>query len=237
MKTYKIHLIRHGLTQSNLDGTYAGHNNVPLCEQGKIQLEQMVNEFEYPTPQALFCSPLTRCIETSNIVYKDMKPIIINELIEYNFGEFEGKSAADLKDSDEFKYWISGDSNAAPPFGESNSDFGKRICGAFTKIVDGLLKTGTTEASIVGHGGVIMAILHCFAIPELPMTDWLCPNGCGYTIVINPSLWSRMQKFEVKAELPIVPEDYEISGNNNEKQPIKKKKPHYGFFSQINISE
>lgn len=235
MKTYKIHLIRHGITESNLSGTYTGQKDIPLCEQGIAQLEQMARDFDYSTPQAVFCSPLQRCIKTANIIYKDMNPIIINELIEYDFGEFEGKTAADLKDSDEFKYWISGDANAAPPFGESNKQFGKRICTAFIKIVDGLLKTGTTEASIVAHGGVIMGLLHCFAIPELPMTEWLCPNGCGYTICINPSLWCRMQKFEVMGEAPFIPEEFEPSEDTAQIPEKINKKKKYGFFETIKL--
>ncbi len=34
MKTYKLHLIRHGLTQGNLDGLYVGGGtDMPLCEE------------------------------------------------------------------------------------------------------------------------------------------------------------------------------------------------------------
>lgn len=207
MKTYKINLIRHGVTQANLDGLYAGHSDIPLCEQGKKQLEQMVNDFEYPYTETLFCSPLTRCIETAKIIYPDLKPIIINELIEYNFGEFEGKTADELRSDELFSSWLSDDADSAPPFGESNRQFGDRVCTAFSKIVDGLIKTGTTSASIVAHGGVIMALMHCFAVPELPMTNWLVPNGCGYTITITPSVWSRIQKFEVLNDLPITEEE------------------------------
>ncbi len=32
MKTYRLHLIRHGLTQQNLDGIYMGGGlDMPLC--------------------------------------------------------------------------------------------------------------------------------------------------------------------------------------------------------------
>ncbi len=232
MKTYKIHLIRHGLTQANLDGTYAGHVNIPLCEQGNKQLNQMVRDFEYPQTEALFCSPLTRCIETAKIIYPDLNPIIINELIEYNFGEFEGKTADELRNDELFSDWLSGSADAAPPFGESNRQFGKRVCDSFCKIVDGLLKTGTTNASIVCHGGVIMAIMHCFAVPELPMTNWLVPNGCGFTLNITPSLWSRMQKFEVLCELPIT-QDEPQDGDSLVSARKDLENANYGFFTTI----
>ncbi len=215
MKTYKIHLIRHGLTQSNLDGKYIGHIDVPLCDQGRLQLAQMVKDYEYPKADALFCSPLSRCVETAKILYGDMEPIIIPELIEYNFGEFEGKTAEELQNNEQFSLWLSGGADFAPPFGESNAQFGKRIYNTFIKIVNGLIKTGTTSASIITHGGVIMAILQCFGVPELPMAQWLAPNGCGFTVCITPSIWSRIQKIEVLYDLPIVENGQDTIDNRN----------------------
>jgi len=204
MKTYRIHLIRHGLTQGNIDGTYVGHKDIPVCEQGIEQLKQMKKEYVYPDVPVVFCSPLTRCRQTAEIIYPDMEPVIINELIEYNFGEFEGKTADELKKDELFSEWLSGGVDAAPPFGESNGEFGKRVGNAIEKIIEGMLKTGTTETSIVTHGGVIMGIMSMFALPELPMPEWLVPNGCGYTVLITPSLWTHARKFEAIAELPYI---------------------------------
>lgn len=202
MKTYKIHLIRHGITQGNLDGTYVGHKDIPVCEEGIKNLEQMKEQMIYPEAPVLFCSPLLRCRQTSGVLFPDKEPIIINELIEYNFGEFEGKSADEMKNDEVFKEWLSGGVDAAPPFGESNGEFGARISGAFEKIVEGLMKTGVTEATIVTHGGVIMGLMSHFALPELPMHEWLVPNGCGFTVRITPSLWTHARKMEVAEEIP-----------------------------------
>ena len=43
MKTYKIHLIRHGLTEDNLKGLYAGHTDTSLCDEGKAQILQLLD--------------------------------------------------------------------------------------------------------------------------------------------------------------------------------------------------
>ena len=35
MKTFKLHLIRHGLTSGNLQGLYIGSGtDIPLCDEG-----------------------------------------------------------------------------------------------------------------------------------------------------------------------------------------------------------
>ena len=128
--------------------------------------------------------------------------ICIDSLIECNFGEFEGKSAEELQDYPVFPHWLAGEPGVEPPFGESNEAFGNRVCDGFIKIVDGLMKTKTMTSAVITHGGVIMALLSAFGLPELPMHEWMTPNGCGYTLRITPSLWMRGRKFEVAYEFP-----------------------------------
>ena len=202
MKSYTIHFIRNALTDENLEGRYIGHTNVALSEEGKAQLAQMREELIYPPVDAVFTSPLKRCTDTASILYPDSMPLIIEGLIEYNFGKFENKTAEQLEKYEEFPRWLAGEKGIKPPYGESNEDFTKRVCETFEKIAEGLMKTGTTSAAIVTHGGVIMTILASYGIPEYPMHEWLTPNGCGFTVKLNPSLWMRAKKFEVFSEFP-----------------------------------
>ncbi len=202
MKSYTIYLIRHGLTNENREGKYIGHMDVPVCEDGMEMLKNAKEEMVFPYVEALFCSPLQRCQQTAKIYYPDMTPITIDGLKELNMGEFEGRTAEELKDNPVFQKWLAGEKGVEPPFGESNEAFGKRICENFEKIVEGLMKTGVTESAIITHGGVIMALLEAYGIPELPMHEWWTKNGHGYTLKINPSLWMRARKFEVFSRFP-----------------------------------
>ena len=153
MKSYTVHLIRNGLTDENLEGRYIGHTDVELSEEGKAQLGQMKDELIFPPVDAVFTSPLKRCTETAKILYPDNMPIVIDGFIEYNFGEFENKTADELKESPVFPRWLAGERGVEPPFGESNEAFEKRIRETFEKVAEGLMKTGTTSAAIVTHGG------------------------------------------------------------------------------------
>ena len=38
MITYKLYIIRPGLTAGNLDGRYIGSTDLPLCREGRDQL-------------------------------------------------------------------------------------------------------------------------------------------------------------------------------------------------------
>lgn len=203
MRTYRLHLIRHGLTQGNLDGLYIGHTDMPLCSDGITQIEDMKREMNYPKVSVVFSSPLKRCTQTAHLIYPETEPIVINELIEYDFGEFEGRCAAELHEKQPlFDRWLAGEKDVKPPFGESNEDFSRRICECFVKIVDGILKTGTDDACIITHGGVIMTLLENFALPEAKAHEWITPSGCGYTLRITPSLWTSGKKLEAIEEIP-----------------------------------
>ncbi len=205
MKSYYIQLIRNGLTSGNLDGRYIGHIDEPLNEEGVEQITQMKQDYTYPVVDVVFSSPLKRCTETAKLIYPSKEPIVMDGLIEYNFGEFEGKTAEELENHPVFPGWLAGEKGVAPPFGESNEDFSKRIATTFIKIVDGLIESGITKSAVVTHGGVIMALLSLFGLPEAPMHEWLTPGGCGYTVRITPSLWSQGRKMEVIAQIPEVP--------------------------------
>ncbi len=203
MRTYKIHLIRHGLTKGNLEGLYVGHTDLPLCDQGKAQLLEMKNTLVFPQPSTVFVSPLKRCKETAEILFENTTAVEIDGLIEYNFGSFEGRGADELHEKEPlFDRWLAGEENVAPPFGESNEEFAARVCNTFVRIVDGALKTKTDDICIITHGGVMMALLSVFGIPEYPAHEWLMPSGCGYTLRVTPMLWMSQRKVEVIKELP-----------------------------------
>ncbi len=203
MKTFTIYLFRHGLTKGNLNAQYIGHTDLPLTTDSVSALRYIKAHEHYPSVEAVFSSPLKRCMDSAKIMFPDNKIITINEFIEYNFGEFEGLTADELKDNEDFTEWLRGDINARAPFGESNAEFVQRICRAFEKVVNGCIKAGTQTIAIVGHAGVLMTILSCYGLPEAPMAHWQMDAGYGYKLRVTPSLWMQANKIEVADTAPV----------------------------------
>lgn len=207
MKSYTIHFIRHGSIDETLSGKYIGTTDPPLSDKGKKELERLDFQYRYPGAKVVFSSPLKRCVQTCNILYPSLEPLIIDNLSECNFGEWEGKTADELKSDSDFSKWLAGDTSIKPPKGESNADFTRRICLMFESIVEGLMKTGTTESIIVTHGGVIMTLLAVYGLPQAKPFDWLMDNGFGYSLRITPMLWQRDKVCEVYSTLPYEKEE------------------------------
>ncbi len=197
MRTLKIHLIRHGATDANYDGRYIGcKTDLPLAPEGLNELRMLKDDIDYPEIERLYSSPMLRCRQTGAVLYPDFEPVTVEELKEYDFGSFENKTAAELESNPNFIPWTSG-RLSAPPGGEDNSEFIKRICVGFNKIVLDMIESGLTESAVIMHGGAIMMLLGVSAVPRSKPVEWTADNGRGYSVRVTPSLYHKSGVIEV----------------------------------------
>ena len=197
MRTLKIHLIRHGATDANYDGRYIGcKTDLPLAPEGLNELRMLKDDIDYPEIERLYSSPMLRCRQTGAVLYPDFEPVMVEELKEYDFGSFENKTAAELESNPNFIPWTSG-RLSAPPGGEDNSEFIKRICIGFNKIVLDMIESGLTESAVIMHGGAIMMLLGVSAVPRNKPVEWTADNGKGYSVRVTPSLYHKSGVIEV----------------------------------------
>lgn len=189
MRTLKIHLIRHGMTDANLLGQYIGcRTDMPLSPQGVEELRLLRENMDYPIIERLYSSPMMRCKQTAGILYPDNTVNVVDKLREYDFGDFEGKTAGQLEGYPTFNDWTSG-KISAPPGGESNEDFIKRVCVGLNEVVCDMLERGLSNAAVIMHGGAIMMLLGATAVPRRRPIEWTSENGRGYSLLITPSLY------------------------------------------------
>ncbi len=203
MKSYTIYFFRHGITKGNINAQYIGHTDLELTTDSISELNKIKKTTPYPKVEAVISSPLKRCMDSAKIMFPDNTPIIIDDLIEYDFGDFEGKTPSQLKNNEDYNKWISGDLSVRAPNGESNAEFLYRICNAFENIVDSIIRTQTENTALVGHSGVLSALLASYGLPEAAQAYWQMDAGYGYRLQIDPSLWMRTCKLVVSDTSPI----------------------------------
>lgn len=202
MKTFKIHFIRHGITQGNLDGKYIGATDLPLCGEGIEQIERLAENYEYPRVQKVYTSPLRRAVETAELLYPDNLIETVGRLREYNFGEFENRSMDQLRQDPAFTAWMDGGMTGAPEGGESREEFEARLVEGFNQVVLDMMKNDITSAALIGHGGVLMYLLAKYGLPQRKPLEWQLEAGRGYTVMTYAQLWARDQYVEVYDPLP-----------------------------------
>ena len=186
----KIVLIRHSKTEGNLKGRYIGRTDEHLCNEGVYLAECK----SFTQVSHIYSSPLKRCIETAGIIYSGLEPVIIDELRECDFGDFENKNYKELNGNEYYQKWI--DSNGTLPFpnGEDTEELKKRSILGFDKMVQDMIDNNISEAAAVVHGGTIMSILDKYSYPNKEFYCWQVGNCCGYLIEINENLWIKNYK-------------------------------------------
>jgi probable phosphoglycerate mutase len=98
----EFYVARHGQNEDNVKGILNGHRDLPLTDLGRIQARQLAEGIiaEGLSFDAIYCSPLSRAHETAEIVASMLgvaqKPIVIDELIERDFGIMSGQPATKI---------------------------------------------------------------------------------------------------------------------------------------------
>ncbi len=207
MTGYRLKLIRHGITQGNLDGKYIGVTDIPLCAEGAAELYSKLEKYDYSTVQKIFISPLKRCRATASILYPEAIIVDIPELTEMNFGDFENKKAEDLMNTPEYKRFLKGGLDNPPPGGESIRMVVERCVAAMEKIVSSIFEEGLTNCAVITHGGIIMNLLSCFGIPKYNPNDFACDFGEGFEVMISAAMWQRSTAFEILGRFPYACDD------------------------------
>ncbi len=196
MRTYRIHLIRHGLTDGNLKGQYIGRTDLPVTPEGVKELQMLKESIEYPNVPKVYSSPMLRCRQTAKILFPDNEISVIDNLKEYDFGDFEGKTAHELEIDPAYLEWTSGKASSTPN-GEDNAEFAKRIALGINEVIRDMMDKGVYRSAVIMHGGTIMTFLASCGLPRRHLTEWTTGNGRGYTILVDPSIYGRTGAVEV----------------------------------------
>lgn len=178
----KVLLLRHGKTPGNMEKRYVGTTDEPLSEEGAANL---ICAEKYRNVEAVYASPMLRCIQTADILFPGMKKNFVDDFRECDFGLFEYKNHMELKDDPRYQAWI--DSNGMLPFpdGESRRVFQKRCTGAFEKVIRDAISKRFQSIACVVHGGTIMSILDAFS-GSGSYYDFQVQNGDGFLAEVTP---------------------------------------------------
>ena len=178
--------MRHGRTAGNIQRRYVGRTDEPLCQEG-IALAR--GSGVSAATAHIYVSPLKRALETASIKFPNAKRTVVADLREMDFGDFEGRSAAEMERDQAYIKWLESNCTLPCPNGERLDDFSDRICRAFDGIVRESIENGDRQLVVVAHGGSLMSILTRFGKPERLYYEWYVDNCCGYRARLDEAAW------------------------------------------------
>jgi len=156
-------LARHGRTRHTPLGLFSGHNVEPLDAEGEQQAAALAGRlarWHAAVPfSAVLSSPTRRTRQTADVIGAAIGLPVVEapDLIEADFGEWEGRSAAEVlqKWPADYAAWITAP-GGSPPGGESFDDVARRV----RRVRDELIRAHAGERIVlVSHVTPIKTLL------------------------------------------------------------------------------
>ena len=104
----KLTLIRHGMTRGNMLHIYYGSTDLPILPESYAELEARAKTGFYPTAERYYTSGMLRAEQSFRAIYGDTPHSVLYGMREADFGDFEMRNYAELKDDPAYIKWISG---------------------------------------------------------------------------------------------------------------------------------
>jgi len=145
MPAQLICLIRHGETEWSLSGQHTGVTDIPLTENGRKVATLLAPVLARETFALVLTSPLERARETCKLAGLGDRAEIDHDLIEWNYGEYEGLTPKQIHArAPEWMLFTQG-----CPGGESPQQVGERVDRVITRVraVEG-------HVALVAHGHI-----------------------------------------------------------------------------------
>jgi probable phosphoglycerate mutase len=153
-----VYLLRHAQSTANTKGVLAGRDNrIGLSKKGFRQAKDLVHVIDNLKIQKIYCSPLTRCIQTID-PYMQKRPKTLFEvdsrLIEMDYGGWSGKRLSTLSRKPQWQTVKHKPSTFTFPNGEGFKAMRNRVESILKD-----LKEQTSPVLVVSHGDIIKMFL------------------------------------------------------------------------------
>ena len=143
---HRVWLVRHGETEWARLGRHTGRTDIPLTDVGREQARVLGRRLAGHPFAVVLTSPLSRAVETTTIAGYGAVAIDDPDLLEWDYGEFEGRVTEEIRvDYPNWTIW-----RGPWPGGETIDEVGARADRVLDRIsgVDG-------ETLIVAHGHLL----------------------------------------------------------------------------------
>lgn len=164
-----IFLTRHGQTVWNTEGRLQGWGDSPLTQKGIEDAKLLGKKLANLDIDIIFSSPSKRAVDTSRLIIgeRDIEIITLDELMEINLGNWQGKTVDELQKEYEVEYynfWNAPHLYVPTNGGESFQDVQKRSIVVIEKIIQ---EKAYNNVLIVSHAVTLKNIINYYTIKNM----------------------------------------------------------------------
>ena len=139
----RIYVVRHGETEWTLSGQHTGVTDIPLTENGRKTAKLWQQVLAKESFALVLTSPLLRARETCELSGLGDKAEIDRDLVEWNYGEYEGLTP--LQIHEKAPNWMIFADGA--PGGETPAQVGVRVDRVIAKV-----RAAEGNVAVFAHG-------------------------------------------------------------------------------------
>jgi alpha-ribazole phosphatase len=190
----RVELLRHGEVEGG--SRFRGHTDDPLTATGLAQMHAAIADSG--NWEHVISSPLARCAAfAKEYAKRHSTPLSFDaRLMEIHFGDWEGRTAAELMqtDADALTRFWEDPFNNPPPSGEPLAQFQARVLDAWKDIVVG---HAGQRVLVVTHGGVIrMLLCQVTGVPVAQLQEFSVGHGQLHGVRIGSDGSARLDGVE-----------------------------------------
>jgi probable phosphoglycerate mutase len=171
-----LYLLRHGATEGGTEKRFIGQTDILLSDIGRRQAQWWQEELSSIKFDAIYCSDLSRAIETAQIVANKQRAgiQIKPNLREINLGDWDGIAMQEIREKYPDSWRKRGEQmdRYRPPNGENLQDLQDRVL----TMVESIDFNQIQKALIVSHAGVNRVLL-CHILNKSLKDVFQIPQG------------------------------------------------------------
>ena len=145
----QVYLVRHGETNWSLSKQHTGSTDIPLTANGRAVARALAPVLAKVRFERVFSSPLQRARQTCELAGLGAHSTIDEELMEWNYGEFEGLTPQQIRSS--HPEWLIFRDGC--PGGESPDEIGTRVDHVIARV-----RALEGNVALFAHGHVLRVL-------------------------------------------------------------------------------
>ena len=185
----ELWLIRHGETEWSLSGAHTSRTDIPLTDRGRERAQKIKEYLQGKNFSMVLTSPMQRARETCRIAGLGDAAQIDNDLVEWDYGEYEGRTTKDIqKEVPGWSVWTS------PIVGGESMD---QVAARANRVIARAAAKGGSVA-LFAHGHILRILAACWIeSPPIMGSRLALSTGAVSTLGFEHqtrviTMWNRM---------------------------------------------
>jgi broad specificity phosphatase PhoE len=151
----RLVLVRHGQTGWSRDGRHTGRTDVPLTDAGEQDARELAPRLARFDLVLVLSSPLSRARRTAELA--GYPPDLDDDLVEWDYGGYEGRTTAEIRESLGDPAWTAFDDGVVP--GDTPGETVEEVAARASRVLERVAEARQRgDVALFAHGHLLRVL-------------------------------------------------------------------------------